>query len=117
MVRDRQTAPDQLAPLVHPTTERLLYPDVIKVETLYWLDEHGQLKLGQAGRDYTRSGQVITFRPDHGPAPGRAFSVRYQAPAAYVVSPGEPVFRTGEVGFPYRCDAQRLDRWGSPDLR
>ena len=118
VVRDRATAPDQLAPLVRPTTERLLYPDVVRIEHLYWLDDAGEsLRTGKEGRDYTRSANVLTFRPDHGPGPGKAFSVRYAAPAAYVISPSEPVARTGEAGFPYRCEAQRLDRWGTPDLR
>ena len=117
VVRDRQTAPDQRAPVVAPTTERLLYPDVIRIEHLFWIDESGQLKRGEEGRDFTRRANIIEFRPERGPAPGKAFTVRYRAPAAYVVSPGEPVARTGEVGFPYRCDGQRLDRWGVPDLR
>lgn len=118
VVRERQTAPDQRAPVIRATTERLLYPDVIAIEQLYWLDEAGEsLKSGKEGREYTREANVVMFRPGKGPAPGKAFTVRYRAPAAYVVAPGEPISRTGETGFPYRCEAQRLDRWGTPDLR
>ncbi len=115
-VRDRQTAPDQRAPVVAPVTERLLYPDVTTIETMYWLDGE-RLRQGIVGRDFVRRGNLIEWRPECGPEPGKAFTVRYRAPAAYVVSPGEPVSRTGEIGFPYRCDGQRLDRWGTPDLR
>lgn len=117
VVRDRATAPDHRAPVLAPTTERLLYPDVTRIEHLYWMDDDQRLHAGEEGRDFTRRANLIEFRPGRGPSPGKAFTVRYRAPAAYVVSPGEPVSRTGEGNFPYRCDGQRLDRWGTSDLR
>lgn len=118
-VRGRETHPSQDAPVLTPTTERLLYPDVRRVEAIYWRDDAagGGLKLAKEGRDYVRELNVITWHQGRGPAAGKAFSVRYRAPAAYVLSPAEPVTRTSEPGFPYRAEAKRLDRWGTPDLR
>lgn len=116
VVRNRQTAPDQLAPLIQATTERLLYPDVTAIETVYWLDDE-KLRACVQGADYVRRGNAIEFRADRGPPAGKAFSIRYRAPGAYVIAPGEPVTRTGEEGFPYQCEGQRLDRWGAGDLR
>lgn len=115
VVRGRATAPDQLAPLVRATTERLRYPGVVTVEAVAWID-NGALRLGRAGVDFTVDGNAIQFVGDAGPAAGGAFSVRYLAPGAYVIAPAEPVARTGEPGFPYRAEAQRLDQLGSPDL-
>lgn len=118
VVRSRATAPDQRAPVQPATTDRLLYPDVLRVEHVSWIDEETrELRTGKQGRDFTLEGNALTWRPDSGPKPGKGFSIRYRARAVYVLSPGEPVNRTNEEGFPYRCEAQRLDRLGSPDLR
>lgn len=115
VVRARATTPDQLAPLVRATTERLRYPGVVRVEAVAWID-NGALRVGREGADFTVDGSAIRFAGDAGPAPGGAFSVRYLAPGAYVIAPAEPVARTGEPGFPYKAEAQRLDQLGSPDL-
>lgn len=117
VVRGRATAPEHLAPVIRATTEALLYPDVTRVEALHWLDGEGRLRMGIEGRDYRRVDNVIEFLGDSGPAPGTAYTIRYRAPAVYVLSPAEPVARTAELDFPYKCEAQRLDRWGEGDLR
>jgi hypothetical protein len=68
--------------------------------------------------DYELVGREIRWRDGRGPAPGKAYAVRYRAPAAYMVRPAEPILRVEyEAGLPYRCEAQRLDRWGEGDLR
>lgn len=120
LVRHRSTTPDQLPPAGTVAPERLLYPDVVEVQELVWLGDDGQLCFGRQG-DYQRVGNTITWTDGHGPAPGRAYTVRYTAPAAYMLFPGEPMIRgEGPRYYPIRCEAQRLDRWqepGSKDLR
>ena len=117
VVRERATHPAHLAPIVPPVTERLLYPDVTCIESVHWLvDERGpkeHLGIAREGRDYTRRDNILTWREGSGPAPGKAFTVRYRAPAVYEVGPdAEPAARTNEPGFPYRVDAYRLDSRG-----
>jgi len=120
LVRSRSTHPSQLPPAGTVAPERLLYPDVIDVQELAWEDEQRRVCFARQG-DYDRVGNTITWRDGSGPAAGRAYTVRYTAPAAYMLFPGEPLVRAeGPRYYPIRCEAQRLDRWqepGSPDLR
>lgn len=120
LVRSRSTHPDQLPPAGNVAPERLLYPDVIEVQELVWENEQRQLCFGRQG-DYERVGNTILWSDGRGPAAGKAYTVRYIAPAAYMLFPGEPTIRgEGTQYYPIKCEAQRLDRWqepGSPDLR
>ena len=118
VVASRATAPDHAAPKVGVAGDRLLYPDIVEVDDCYWLDEDQGLHRGKAGADFVLKSGAVTWKDGHGPKPGRAYSVRYMAPAAYVVYPSEPLLRAeAENFYTYRAEAQRLDRWGSPDLR
>lgn len=126
----RQTDPDRIRQLrghdlgVTPPrvglVDRLLYPDVVAVEALHYIEGDGaDTRLAVAtGADYELVGREIRWRDGRGPAPGKAYTVRYRAPAAYMVRPAEPILRVEyDAGLPYRCEAQRLDRWGEGDLR
>lgn len=116
-----RTAPDQ-NPLHIPLApdDRLLYPDALDIEHLSWISEDGEsLYLGVPGVDYTRAGNRILWKPGRGPRPGSAFSVRYTAPAIWIVSESAPVFRQEDTCglMPQKAEVRRLDRWGDPDLR
>lgn len=122
-VSERQTAPEQRAPRVNVPAEHLLYPTITRLDALYWLVDDDDAEGGQRaaagalGRDFTLKGRNIVWVPGHGPATGKAYSVRYRAPAAYVCNPGTPANRSeAENAYPYKCEAQRLDRLGTPDL-
>jgi hypothetical protein len=53
-----------------------------------------------------------------GPAPGKGWTVRYRAPAAYMVDGAAPFFRQeNNEDVPYRVTASRLDRMDPDDLR
>lgn len=118
-VRARAESSLQNPPASRPATARLLYPDVLQLLACHWLDPASRtLRAGRLGVHFGLADDgVITFRPGHGPAPGEAFSVRYLARAAYVMLPADPVQRTGEEGFPYACEGQRLDKHSTRDLR
>lgn len=116
-IRERSTVPDQAPPKMHPATDRLLYPDVTEIEDVYWISPQDVLCHASAA-DYDRDANVLTWRPGRGPEAGGGYSVRYRAPAAYMLNPGVPVYRAenGQT-YPYRAQAHRLDKWGRPDLR
>lgn len=117
-VRARAESVLQNPPVPRPATARLLYPDMIRLLACYWLEPKTRaLRAGRIGTHFTIAGGLVTFAPGFGPAPGEAFSVRYVAKAAYVLLPAEPVQRTGEDGFPYACEGQRLDKHSQRDLR
>ena len=55
---------------------------------------------------------------DAGPAPGDAWSVRYRAPAVYVVFTSAPRFRTeADQPMPQLVTVKRLDKVSHEDLR
>ncbi len=121
-MRSRVTTSDNQPLRLPPRRERLLYPDVLTVETVwYWDDDagaEGEAVQATQGHDFgpPRAG-VIPWFPGRGPAGGKAYTVRYTAPAAYMLLPAEPAYRN-EAGdsYPYSAIGNRLDRWGSPDF-
>lgn len=115
-LRSRQEAPD-IDPIgFQKGQERLLYPEVLAVEGVWWGPPKESLK--QAGMsDYQRTGNIIRWFANHGPRPGQGYTVRYRARAAYLVGEGGPMFREEEVNkYPYKVQIARLHRWGEPDL-
>lgn len=117
-LRSRRTVPDQRPVALKAAAERLLYPDVKRIEAVTWIDADDELREAREGVHYVLRGDLVEWVGDVGPARGAAYSVRYIAPAAYILDLGAPVFRSesGQVA-PYRAMARRLDRWGSPSLR
>jgi hypothetical protein len=118
-IRDRlRRTRDTEAPKIDPGPEILLYPKIACVEHLHWIDrETAKLCEGSAA-DYELQGATVVWREGRGPAAGDAYSIRYRAQAAYILNPGEPVTRAESgQGMPYRVEAQRLDKWGTPSLR
>lgn len=101
--------------------ERLLYPSIgnADVELVYWTDDTtGELVRGRVGADVQIKNGLVEWAPRRGPAPHRAYTIHYAAPAAYVIShDASPVYRSdGPVVYPYHATVQRLDRWhASPD--
>ena len=117
-MRARVRASDEQPVNQRPRRERLLYPDVLEVESVwYWDAESERAVQAVQGHDYAppREG-IIPWFEGRGPDAGQAYTVRYLAPAAYMLMPAEPVYRN-EAGeeYPYMAIGQRLDRWGSPD--
>lgn len=118
-MRSRVTASDQVPQQPSQRRERLLYPDVTEIEAVwFWDDEGSQPLQAFENADWLHQGGRIVWLGDRGPAAGQAYTVRYHAPAAYLLFPGEPVYRQ-EAGttMPYKAIANRLDRWGTPSLR
>lgn len=112
-----RTHTDQAPPKMRPPEERLRYPDLIKVDSVHWIGENGQLcKAGSM--DVEIVGNLVRWKRGRGPEPGNAYTVRYQAPAMYQLQPSEPVARIeGSSVFPYRAIGYRLDKIGEPDQR
>jgi hypothetical protein len=119
LLRDARRAPDHLPAPQRPRLERLLYPGVTCVEMVSYLNEAGDLVLATESQYALDSDSRWTWRDGFGPAPGAAWTVRYRAPAAYVVYTSAPMFRHegGGSPMPYRVQAQRLDRASAEDLR
>ena len=81
---------------------------------------------------YHHEGQLVSARPNHyqvdedgrwtwhaglGPQPGEAWSVRYLAPAAYVITDTMPAYRAeADEPMPHRATAIRFDRVKPEDL-
>lgn len=107
-------------PKSKPRPEKLLYPDPCCIDVVAWTNETDDGPCyGTDGLDYKLGGDgEIVWRAGRGPAAGKQYTVKYRAPAAYICSPAAPIFRSeGGRGMPYRCQINRLDRWGRPDLR
>lgn len=106
----RPTTPDQQPPKAGPRRDTLIYEDA-EVEWLHWIRaEDDKLIRARPKTDFTIKGREIRWKNNRGPDPGQGFSVRYRAPAAYMIAPGEPVARyEAENGYPYRCQGMRLD--------
>lgn len=106
-------------PVSPPVEDPLLYPDVEKrnIEAiLYRVMIDGEWKLRQAGVgswDLIRG--RIFWRSGDGPVAGEIYTVRYRAPAVYVLFPFEEAARgEGGVFLPVRYEGKRLDRLSPP---
>jgi len=112
-IRFRDSIGDYRVPEQSPTPDRLKYPRVSEVEAVFY-EQAGTRAILEAveGVEYTRTGQRIEWREGCGPSPARGYTVRYRAPAAYVVEYDPGMFRA-EAGtaYPYRCSVSRLDQW------
>lgn len=121
-IEERRRSRDVPLHVVRPRAERLLYPSVTALESCYWLDAEGDLVRGVDGSDFVldrRAGGVYVrwLSEIRGPERGKGYSIRYQAPAAYLVKMAAPRFRhEAGVPMPYFCVLDRLDRRSERDL-
>jgi|GEM_PF-2998034 hypothetical protein len=111
-----RAVPQELLPKPDVPGDRLLYSNPLSIDYVAFIDG-GRLVLGRDGVHWRLVDGCLEWTDLAGLQPGDAYSVRYTAPAAYMLNPGEPVARAGVDGFlPYRCQGMRLDRWSSVDL-
>jgi hypothetical protein len=101
--------------------ERLLYPEITKLEEVYWLQDRERPMRGREGVDFTlqtrNGGLHVVWTDGRGPAPGEGYSLRYRAPATYMVEPGRALHRNeANVTLPYRATLHRLDQMAEADL-
>jgi len=115
---DQRQGPLRVVPA---RAERLIYPDVLQVEGLFWTDDDGKLIEGKEGRDFRLergNGVAIKWIGTRGPAQGQGYSIRYLAPTAYIVMRSGPTFRhENNINLPYTCRLERLNDLEERDLR
>lgn len=105
-----------------PRLERLLYADSTNHICHYEIDEpttnDKRVVEAVAGRDFVVIGQDVRWVEGVGPEPGRAYTMRYDAPAAYIVSRKVSRYRE-EAGqpLPQRCVLAQLDKMQDRDIR
>lgn len=101
--------------------EVLMYPEIRCIEAVVWRDRAGQIVVGIEGVDWRlelRDGAARVRFLARQPERGEAYTVRYRAPAAYVVGKTEPVgVMFGDAQLPTRCTLHRLDKRQHADLR
>lgn len=116
-LRPFRASPDQVKPAQNPRGERLLYPDACCVELVTYRRGLELIEALPSAYHIDADGRW-TWRTEQGPEPGHAWTVRYRAPAVYVVHTSAPRFRTsGDVRMPSLVTAKRLDVVSSEDLR
>lgn len=97
-------------PKQEPKPERLRYSSDIAISWLGWETADQQIAEGSEGADFDLVGNEIRWVSGHGPDAGQSYSVRYSAPAAYMVA--ESTFRAlGDASLPRRVMGLRLDAW------
>lgn len=99
--------------------ERLLYPVPCCIEFVGIEDEATRELVEVSPHDYTidRDGRW-TWHKGCGPESGKAWAVRYRAPAIYVVHTSAPRFReVGNQRMPHLVTAKRLDVFAAEELR
>lgn len=100
--------------------EFLLYSGKIEVEAVAWQQKDGAISRSLIADPsiYFVEERRIRWKPGCGPEPGQGYAVRYRAPAAYMLGDSHPVLRVeGNRPMPHVSTAERLDRWGDPDIR
>ncbi len=105
-----------------PRLERLLYANSTGHICHYEVEDDAtndkRVVEAIAGRDFVVVGQDVRWAQDVGPAPGRAYTMRYDAPAMYIVARKVPRFRSeGGQPLPQRCVLAQLDKLQDRDLR
>jgi hypothetical protein len=109
---------DQIKPSLLPRKERLLYPSICCVENVAYKAESGDILTASEHQYHIDTDGRWTWRAGCGPSPGRAWTVRYRAPAAYMVHTSSPVYRSeADERMPHKCNAQALNRISAEDLR
>lgn len=122
-VMAREQVFDARTPAVQSQDDTLLYSEGIEIEDVYWIryqdTDDEQLVRGFLDVDWRLApGGVIVWLGDHKPPAGAGYSVRYRAPAAYLVMSSAPVLRSeGGIPFPWKATMGRLDKLSKDDLR
>jgi hypothetical protein len=97
--------------------ERLLYPAPCCVENVSYKDADGETIHATPAQYHVDDDGRWTWKVG-GPEMGKAWTVRYRAPAAYVVHLSSPVYRSeADEALPHKTTLQRLDTVSSEDLR
>jgi hypothetical protein len=106
--------------------ERLLYDNVV-LESIYWIEiinGKDELVEGRENVDFrlvsegAHKGTRIDWVGARGPGQGKGYSVRYQAPAAYLVKQSVPVFRReNNTELPWKAVLGKLSDLAESDLR
>ena len=115
-IRARALTSDVLPTPQQPAAaDALLYSDIVAVESITYLTEDGgTLVTARPVVDYTIAGNLVSWKPGAGPAPGSAFTARYRANAQYVVGDAAPVARAEHGNdYPYKASLARLDQWSA----
>ena len=119
MVREvirRQSHTDTVK-IPKPRVEKLLYPEVQSIDWLYYENEDGVATPAREGVDYNLVGNEVRWLTGAGPLPGKGYSCRYRAPAAYLVENAVPRWREeGGQKMPWSVTLRRLDRVQDADL-
>lgn len=99
-----------------PRIERVLYPNARVESCFYELDEGGATE-AVLDVDFRIVDQAITWIGRQ-PSPGVGYTLRYTAPAAYMIADVRPQARM-EAGqnMPWRVELERLDKMQANDLR
>lgn len=96
-----------------PQPEMLRYQSGIELEWLGWEIREGavtRIAEGREGVDFDLVGNEIRWKDGRGPEAGYSYSVRYTAPAAYMVL--SSTFRgIGSTVLPRSAMGIRLDQW------
>lgn len=105
-----------------PRLERILYANSTNHICHYEIDDPAtndkRVVEAVVGRDFFVIGQDVRWVQGVGPAAGRAYTLRYEAPAMYVVARKVPRFRSeGGQNLPQRCVMSQLDKLQDRDLR
>lgn len=107
---DRILLPDQQTRRLRPRPAALLYPTVTRLESVAW-KRGEQLILAKPGIDYRLVAGTIEWLDGESPEGGEGFTVRYLAPAAYIVRGQAPLFRhEANAAVPWQAQAKRLDK-------
>lgn len=121
MLRDERTRviKEQRKRPLGSRNEKLIYPTDVCVEAAFYIDADDVLVPLTEGMHYKLGpSNTWLWLDDWGPPPGKATSVRYQAPAAYMVEGSSPRLRQESTeSMPYAVTLKRLDRVSPDDLR
>jgi hypothetical protein len=116
-LRPYRPSADQVKPAQNPRAERLLYHDPCCIEFVAYRRD-GQLCEANSSEYTIDADGRWTWRGDAGPEIGHAWTVRYRAPAIYLVHTSAPRYRSSaDARMPHLVTARRLDIVSSEDLR
>lgn len=100
-----------------PASGRLLYPSVTLIDACAYQDADGKVRMAEQDVEFRLNGVSIEWIGAAGPPPGGAATVRYQAPATYLIGMATPKWGTeGGQRMPWEVRFDRLDRRADADL-
>lgn len=119
LLRPERGAPGQRKQRQVSRKERLIYTGEVCIEAVYFFDKNREVQEAFPSLDFTLGpSNEWRWNEGKGPPPGHAWTVRYRAPACYMVDGSAPLFRReNDEAVPYRVTASRLDRIDPEDLR